>query len=76
MKIQIYDSKNKKNKTEFTDSHTTPNTTYVYSIIPYVSGKNGIKYGEEFFFNEIKTPPKNNIGDDWWKEFFQKSIFG
>ena len=70
LKIQIYDSKGSRHKSEFTDKHILPNTTYVYSIIPYVSGKNGIKYGEEYFFNEIKTPPKKLFGDDWWRDFF------
>ena len=46
------------------------NKTYTYSILPYASGKNGIKYGEEYFFNEIKTSPINSVGDEWWKYFY------
>lgn len=75
LKIQIYDSKGKNNKTEFTDKHVAPNNSYIYSVIPYVSGKNGIKYGEEYVFNEIKTPPNRVIGDDWWKDFYPELLF-
>lgn len=70
LKVQIFDSKGKKNKMEFTDKHLIANKTYTYSIIPYASGKNGIKYGEEYFFNEIKTSPTNSVGDEWWKYFY------
>lgn len=70
LKIQILDSITKKDKTEFTDNLIFPDKIYRYSAVPYVRGKNGIKYGEEYFFREVKTPPMTNAGDEWWKEFF------
>ena len=69
LKTSVFDSAGKSNKTEFTDEFILPNTEYKYSIIPYINGVNGVKYGEEYFLNEIKTPPLNSLGDDLWKDF-------
>lgn len=66
IKIQIYDSFGKSEKTVFTDNFVMPDKAYNYSVTPYVIGKNGIKNGEEFFFETIKTPPASNAGDEWW----------
>ena len=68
IKFLIYDSYGKKDKTEFNDKNFFPNTKYIYSVIPYVLGKNGVKYGEEYFLPEIKTPAENGAGDEWWKD--------
>ena len=52
-----------------------PDKSYIYSVIPYASGKNGIKFGEEYFLNEIKTSPIKTIDDDWWKDFYPDFVF-
>ena len=70
VKIQIFDSTGKKDKSKFSDKHLMPNTVYKYSLVPYITGKNGIKTGEEYKLKEIKTPPIKYIGDDWWKDFY------
>ena len=69
LKFQIYDSYGKSDGTTFSDKFVMPNTRYKYSAIPYVKGKQGIKYGEEFFFEEIKTPPLDLADDDFWNDF-------
>ena len=46
-----------------------PDKKYLYSVIPYVKGRQGITYGEEFFFEEIKTPPLDFADDDFWNDF-------
>lgn len=69
LKIQIYDSALDTDKTEFTDNLIMPDKKYRYSAIPYVRGKQGIKFGQEYFFEEIKTPPAKSIDDDLWKDF-------
>lgn len=68
-KFQVYDSYGKSDGTIFSDKFVMPDKRYRYSAIPYVKGKQGIKYGEEFFFEEIKTPPLNFADDDFWNEF-------
>lgn len=74
LKIQLYDSKGK-NKKEFVDKYLMPDKSYIYSVIPYASGKNGIKFGKEYFLNEIKTSPIKTIDDDWWKDFYPDFVF-
>ena len=74
IKFQIFDSYGKKNKNSFSDKFIIPDKKYKYSAIPYVYGKQGIKYGEEFIFEEIKTPPINLTDDDFWKELFSSKI--
>ena len=64
--VQIYDSFNKTDKTLFTDRNLMPDTKYFYTVVPYITGKHGIKYGEEYRLNGIKTPPLNFDGDEWW----------
>lgn len=68
IKTQIYDSYGKKNKTEFTDNFVLPDKKYKYSVLPYFSGQHGVKFGEEYSLQEIKTPPIKGIGDEWWKD--------
>ena len=70
LNTRIYDSAGKSDKTTFTDKNLMPNTRYSYTIVPYVSGKNGIRYGEEYRLEEIKTSPINFDGDEWWNEPF------
>lgn len=52
---------------EYTDEYVLPDKVYTYSIIPYFSGNNVIKYGKEFYFAPIKTSPKN-LSEEWWTE--------
>ena len=63
----VFDSKGKSDKTQFTDKNLMPNTKYSYTILPYYAGKIGIKYGEEYRLEEIKTSPINFDGDEWWQ---------
>ena len=70
LNTRIYDSAGKSDKTTFTDKNLMPNTRYSYTIVPYVSGKNGIRYGEEYRLEEIKTSPINFDGDEWWEDPF------
>ena len=74
LKFQIYDSYGKSDKTTFSDKFVMPDKKYRYSAIPYVKGKQGIKYGEEFFFEEIKTPPLDFTDDEFWKDFLSINI--
>ena len=67
--FQIYDSKGKPKKEEysFTDANLFPNAVYNYSVLPYYTDGDKEIYGEEFFFEQIKTPSR--ITDDgWWKD--------
>nr|MBO4517750.1 transglycosylase domain-containing protein [Clostridia bacterium] len=70
LKVMVFDSKGQSDKTQFTDKNLMPNSKYSYTIVPYYAGKNGIKYGEEYRLKEIKTPPINFDGDEWWDKFF------
>lgn len=73
-KILVYDSAQNMRKTQYTDRLYLPDTVYRYSAIPYVKTKNGIKYGEEYFFEEIKTPSVDLADDGLWQDFL--SIVG
>ena len=72
MKFLIFDSgtagKNS-DKTLFTDRNVFPDRTYRYSVIPYFRDKNRTVNGEEFFFEQVKTPSFYGDGE-WWKDIF------
>ena len=53
------------NKSSFLDCNVKPNSLYEYYILPYVEGKNGIKFGNKIYLPKIKTPTEY-VGEDWW----------
>ncbi|MBQ6922006.1 MAG: transglycosylase domain-containing protein [Clostridia bacterium] len=68
LKYLIYDSifTPRKKEYQITDKNVYAGNVYKYSAIPYFNGKNGIVYGEEYFFGQTKTPSFDN-DDAWWR---------
>jgi penicillin-binding protein 1A/penicillin-binding protein 2A len=64
-KIQIYDSKNSLNKSEYIDDNFNPNTTYTYYVLPYYFDGIYQHFGDEILLGKIKSP-SIKLGDNMW----------
>lgn len=63
----IYDSKINGKNENIVDYDILPSTIYKYSVIPYTIVNKEIIYGNEEFFEIIKSPNKL-FDDNWWTD--------
>ncbi len=64
-KVCVFNSIDKTDKQNFTDTDVRENSTYQYYVIPYFSSNGKEYYGEEITIEKIKTP-STELGENWW----------